>query len=56
MEKEAGNIVVLNNIGQVVMQKALNNGTLQSNLELSSLPKGLYWIKVGTSVRSIVLQ
>ncbi len=56
MEKEAGNIVVLNNIGQVVMQKALNNGTLQSNLELSSLPKGLYWIKVGTSVRSIILQ
>lgn len=56
IEKEVENIVVLNNIGQVVMQEAITKGAMQTSLQLASLPKGIYWIKVGASVSSVVLQ
>jgi hypothetical protein len=56
LDKGIDHIVVLNNIGQVVMQETINKGALQSSIQLDGLPKGLYWIKVGGSLSSVMLQ
>jgi hypothetical protein len=56
LDKEAENIVVLNNIGQLVMQQSITKGAIQTSLQLDGLPKGLYWIKVGGRASSMVLQ
>jgi hypothetical protein len=47
-------IVLQNAVGQIMVQKTLSQGL--NNINVGNLPKGIYFVKVGNTVKKIVLQ
>jgi hypothetical protein len=47
-------IVLQNAVGQIMVQKTLAQGL--NNINVGNLPKGIYFVKVGNTVKKIVLQ
>jgi hypothetical protein len=51
---QAQSIVLQNAVGQIMVQKTLSQGL--NNINVGNLPKGIYFVKVGSTVKKIVLQ
>ena len=51
---QAQSIVLQNAVGQIMVQKTLSQGL--NNINVGNLPKGIYFVKIGNTVKKIVLQ